>query len=147
MTASDGGVPQQGARQNSDFRRLWTAASVSLFGTQVTELALPLTAVLSLQATPLQMGLLGAAGQSPFLLFSLLAGVWVDHIRKRRLLIWTDLLRAALLVSVPLAAWTLVHGRHAPGPFRYFSTALRLSKDTPTFFISVAVAVGMATIR
>ncbi len=93
------------AWQSPDFRRLWSAQTVSLFGTQLTSLALPLIAAVGLHATPLQMGVLGAAGQLPFLLFSLLTGVWVDRTRRKPLLIWSDLLRAALLFTVPIAAW------------------------------------------
>jgi hypothetical protein len=74
-----------------DFRRLWAALGVSLLGLEVTAFALPLTAALVLGATPLQMGLLAAAGQAPFLLLSLPAGAWVDRRRRRPLLIASDL--------------------------------------------------------
>ena len=99
--------PEQGdvpASHRSDFRRLWAAQSVSLIGSEVTTLALPLTAALVLKATPIQMGLLAAASQAPFLLFSLLAGVWIDHTPRRPWLIFSDVGRAILLLSVPLAA-------------------------------------------
>ena len=80
------------------------AQSVSLFGSEITTLALPLTAALALGATPVQMGLLAAAGQAPFLLCSLAAGVWVDRSPRRPLLIGADLGRALLLASIPAAA-------------------------------------------
>lgn len=96
--------------QNPNFRKLWGAESISMIGSEVTSLGVPLTAALTLEATPLQMGLLGAAGQAPSLLLGLLAGVWVDRVRRKRLLIWSDLLRAALLISVPVAAWLGVLG-------------------------------------
>ena len=76
---------------------------MSKFGTYITGTALSATAVLILQANPAQMGLLGALGGLPILLFSLPAGVWVDRLRRRPILIAADLVRAAILVSVPLA--------------------------------------------
>jgi MFS family permease len=90
--------------QNRDFLKLWAGESVSLFGSQVTLLALPLTAVVLLQASAFEMGLLTAAGSAPFLLIGLLAGVWVDRHRRRPILLMANLGRALLLASVPLAA-------------------------------------------
>lgn len=88
-----------------DFRRLWASHTVSLFGDQVSTLALPLTAVLVLRAGPGAMGMLTAAGMLPSLLFSLYAGSWSDrHGRRRRTMLVTDLARAVLLCSVPVAA-------------------------------------------
>ncbi|MDP9295126.1 MAG: MFS transporter [Actinomycetota bacterium] len=88
---------------HQDFRRLWGAETVSQLGTQVTILALPLTAVLILNATPFEVGLLGTAEFLPFLLIGLPAGVWVDRLRRRPILILGDLGRAFALGSVPLA--------------------------------------------
>ena len=85
------------------FGRLWAALTISLVGSEITLLALPLFAVLTLGASSLEMGILAAAGQIPFLLFSLPAGVWVDRLRRRPILIVCDLGSAALLLSVPLA--------------------------------------------
>jgi MFS family permease len=93
-----------GLWRHRDFTRLWAGQTVSQFGTQVTYLALPLTAAVTLQATPSQMGLLGAAEFAPFLLFGLFAGVWVDRLPRRNILIAADLGRAALLALIPLAA-------------------------------------------
>jgi len=84
--------------------KLWAGQAVSIFGTEVTSLALPLTAVLLLKATPVQMGILGAIGLAPYVLFSLAAGVWVDRLHRRPVLIAADLGRAALLASIPAAA-------------------------------------------
>jgi MFS family permease len=86
-----------------DFGRLWAALSVSLMGTEITALALPLLAALTLGASALEMGILAAAGQVPFLLFSLPAGAWVDRLPRRPVLIATDVASSLLLVSVPLA--------------------------------------------
>ena len=87
-----------------DFVRLFTAQSISLFGSEITYIALPLTAVLVLGASPTQMGLLVAAERLPHMLVGLLAGVWVDRLRCRSVLVAADLGRAALLGSIPLAA-------------------------------------------
>lgn len=91
-------------RHNADFLTYWGGQSVSLLGTQVTRLALPLTAVLLLRATPAQMGALGALEYAPFLLFTLVAGVHVDRSRRRPILIAADAGRAALLLAVPALA-------------------------------------------
>ena len=75
-----------------------------MFGTQVSQLAIPLLAALVLNASPAQMGLLSAFEFAPFLLLSLFAGVWVDRTRRRPILIVADVGRALLLGSIPLAA-------------------------------------------
>jgi MFS family permease len=93
-----------GLWRNPDYFKLWSAQTVSMFGTEVTNLALPLTAVLTIRATPFQMGVLVAAERAPFLLFGLLVGVWVDRLRRRRLLLVCDVALALVLLSVPLAA-------------------------------------------
>jgi MFS family permease len=86
------------------FRRYWSAQTVSLFGDQVSALALPLLAVLGTQAGPAQMGYLTAAALIPNLLFSMLAGAWIDRYpRKRRVMIIADIGRALLLVAIPVA--------------------------------------------
>jgi predicted MFS family arabinose efflux permease len=86
------------------FRRFWMGESISLLGTQVTALALPLTAVVLLDASPEQMGILTAVGLLPFLLVGLPAGVWVDRFSRRRLLVGGDLIDAATIAAVPIAA-------------------------------------------
>lgn len=88
------------------FGRVWGSVAVSLFGTQVSVLALPLTALSVLDATAGQVALLAAAGTAPFLLLGLPAGAWVDRWSHRRVLVTTDVARAALLATVP-AAWLL----------------------------------------
>jgi MFS family permease len=92
-----------GLWRHHDFMRLWAGQTVSQLGSTMTREALPYTAILALHATPVQMGLLGAAGSAPLLLFGLLAGVWVDRLRRRPIMIAADLGRALLLLSVPLA--------------------------------------------
>ena len=79
------------SRQTSTaFRNLWLAATISDFGVYVSALALPLTAAITLHASPFQMGLLTAAESVPYVLFGLLAGVVVDRRPRRSLLIATD---------------------------------------------------------
>src|ERR671917_230999 len=88
----------------SDFSKLWAALSVSVVGTEITALALPVIAAVSLDASPLQMGILAGLGQAPFLLFSLPAGAWVDRLPRRPVLITCDISSALLLLSIPVAA-------------------------------------------
>ncbi len=90
--------------RNRDFVKLWAGESISLFGSYVTELALPLAAVLTLDATPGQLGFLGAARFAPFLLVTLFAGVWADRSRRRPILIGANVGRAAALAVIPLLA-------------------------------------------
>ncbi len=86
------------------FLKLWVGQTVSRFGSQVSQLAIPLTAVLVLQATPSEMGILAAAETAPFLLIGLLAGVWVDRVRRRPVLIAGDIGRGLLLLTIPATA-------------------------------------------
>jgi MFS family permease len=92
-------------RSLSAFGMLWAGQTVSLFGSQITALALPLTAVLALRAGPAQMGFLMACASAPWLLVGLVAGAWTDRLPRRRVLIATDVGRALLLATIPLAAW------------------------------------------
>ena len=89
--------------RHPDFLKLWTAETVSVFGTQVTLLALPLVAATILQVTPFEFALLGTIEFLPFIFLSLPAGVWVDRLRRRPILIVGDLGRALSLISVPIA--------------------------------------------
>jgi MFS family permease len=86
-----------------DFARLWTAATVSLFGTQVTQIAIPFIAAVLLGASPGEVGLLVTVDFLPFLLFTLPAGVWVDRLSRKRILVAADIGRAIMLVSIPIA--------------------------------------------
>jgi MFS family permease len=92
-------------RRPGPFRWFWIGQTISLFGDQITLIALPLVAVLLLHAAPAEMGFIVAAAWLPFLLCALPAGAWVDRMRRRRrLMIAADLGRAALLLTVPAAA-------------------------------------------
>ena len=106
-------LPQPGAPplkplslwRNPAFVRLWFAKTISGMGSVITGLAVPITAVQVLGATPAQMAGLAFAGMLPDIVFGLLAGVWVDRVRRRPLLIGADLGRAAILLVIPGAAF------------------------------------------
>ena len=90
--------------RHRDFRLLWGGESVSELGSQVSLLAIPLLSVRTLHATAFEMGLLTAASTAAFLIVGLPAGVWVDRVRRRRLMIGADLGRVLALGSIPIAA-------------------------------------------
>jgi MFS family permease len=89
--------------RHGDFMKLWTAQTVTQFGDEITQFALPLTAILTLEATAFQLGLLGTFQFLPFILLTIPAGVWVDRLRRKPILIGADLGRAVLLTSIPVA--------------------------------------------
>lgn len=94
-----------GLWRDRDFLRLWTSLTVIHFGGQITFLALPLTAALLLNATPLEMGVLSALETVPYALFGLFAGVLVDRVRKLPIIIWCDVGRGIALLAIPVSAW------------------------------------------
>jgi predicted MFS family arabinose efflux permease len=89
---------------HADFMKLWAGQTISLLGSSIRTLALPLTAVLVLNVTPAQMGILTAVEALPSLLLGLLVGAWIDRRHRRPILIATDIGRAALLLIIPIAA-------------------------------------------
>ena len=91
---------------SADFRRMWGSLTISPFGAQITNLALPLTAALMLSATPMQMGVLVALETLPFALVSLHAGVLLDRWRKLPIIIAADVGRGVALALIPIAAFT-----------------------------------------
>jgi len=95
---------RKGLWGHPEFPKLWIGETISLLGSQVTVLSLPLAASIVLQATPFQMGVLGASQTIPFLLFGLVAGVWVDRLRRRPIMLIADVGRAVLLTTIPIAA-------------------------------------------
>jgi MFS family permease len=95
--------PTGGLWRHPDFVKLWSAETVSQFGTQFTQLALPLAAIDVLHASAFEVAALTTVEFLPFLLVSLPAGVWVDRLRRRPMLVAGDLARAALLASIPIA--------------------------------------------
>ena len=93
-----------GLWRHPDFVKLWAGHTVSLAGSLIGRFALPLVAIISLEASPGEVALLRMADTLPGVVIGLFAGVWVDRLRRRPLMIWTDLGRAALLLTIPLAA-------------------------------------------
>jgi MFS family permease len=88
---------------HSDFMKMWTGQTISQFGSSISQLALPTIAIKLLHASPLAVAALGTVEFLPFLLFTLPAGVWVDRLPRRSVLIVGDVGRGLLLLSVPLA--------------------------------------------
>lgn len=94
-----------GILRQRDFRLFWLGQSTSRFGSAITTVALPLVAVWPLDASTLQIALLQAATWLPWLIIGLPAGVWVDRLPRRRLMVVCNLVSLVLLASVPMAAW------------------------------------------
>ena len=89
--------------RHRDFRLLWGGETVSELGSQVSVLAIPLLAVRTLHATTFEVALLAAASTAAFLIVGLPAGVWVDRIRRRWVMMAADIGRMLALASVPIA--------------------------------------------
>jgi len=102
MTTLDA-APQPSLIHHHDFRQLWAAETISQIGTQITQIALPILAVITLSATEFEMGVLIALETAAFLVIGLPAGAWVDRWRRKRVLVVNDLVRALALGSLPLA--------------------------------------------
>jgi MFS family permease len=101
--------------QNHAFVRVWAAASISVFGSLTTRIALPLVAILTLGAGAIEVAVLRSMDVAAALVVGLVAGAWVDRLRRRPVLIWADLGRAVLLATIPvsfvmgtLALWQLI---------------------------------------
>jgi MFS family permease len=109
-----------------DFLKLWAGQAISQIGSWISHAGLPLAAVLVLGASPLQMGILSGVGAAAVLLFGLLAGAWADRLRRRPILIVSDLGRAAVLGTVPVLA--------------------AMHRLTMTHLYAVAAAVGLLTV-
>lgn len=88
---------------NSAFVRFWLGRTISIFGSFITRMALPFVAILVLDAGAIEVAVLRSVDLAAALVFGLVAGAWVDRLRRRPVLIWSDLGRAALLGSIPLA--------------------------------------------
>jgi MFS family permease len=95
--------PRGGLWAHRDFMWLWSAQTISQFGTQVTLLALPLAAIVVLDASAFQVAVLGALEWAPWLLFSLPVGAWIDRVLRKPVLVLADVGRALVLLSVPVA--------------------------------------------
>ena len=95
--------PRGGLWRHADFLKLWSAETVSQFGWQVSGLALPFVAIVTLDVSAFEVALLGVVEFAPFILVTLPAGVLVDRLPRRPILIAGDLARAVLLVTIPIA--------------------------------------------
>lgn len=95
--------PRRSLWRHRDFVKLWTAQTITQFGDEITQFAIPLVAILTLGASPFELGLLGTFQFLPFILLTIPAGVWVDRMRRRPILIGADAGRAVLLLSIPIA--------------------------------------------
>ena len=101
MSASSA-KPRGGLLRHPNFLKLWTAETVSVFGSQISALAIPVVAVVILHAQAFEVALLGTIEFLPFILFTLPAGAWVDRLRRRPIMIIGDLGRAAVLSTIPI---------------------------------------------
>lgn len=101
MTASQP-TPRGGLLRHPNFLKLWTAETVSVFGSQISALAIPLVAASYLDVGAFEFALLGVIEFLPFILFTLPAGAWVDRLRRRPIMITGDLGRAAALITIPI---------------------------------------------
>lgn len=126
--------PRGSLWQNSDFFSVWSAAMVSQFGTQVSLLALPFVAITTLRATTLEVAALGVAELVPLLLFGLPAGAWIDRVRRRPVMIASDVGCAAALASIPgayaggvLTIWQLYAVGFVTGSLTMFFDVASLS--------------------
>ncbi len=99
-------LPSSPVFRERDFLRLWGAQAVSAIGARITRTALPVLAVLAVDASALRLGILAAIAIGPSVVVSLAIGGVVDRSRKRPLLVTCDLVRAVAVLSLPVAAWT-----------------------------------------
>ncbi|MEV8213425.1 MFS transporter [Leifsonia sp. NPDC077715] len=97
-------TPSPSLFASRDFRLLLAGQTTSQLGAQIAGVALPLLAVVTLHATPFEVGMLGAASTIAFALLGLPAGAWIDRVRRRPVLVASDVVRALLLATIPLAA-------------------------------------------
>ncbi len=98
-------APKGSLWRDRNFLTMWSGQALSQFGAQITELAIPVLAVLLLDATEFEVGVLTAANVAAFLLIGLPAGAWIDRLRKRHVMIWADGVRAVALATLPLLWW------------------------------------------
>jgi MFS family permease len=111
---------------NRDFMKFWAGETLSLLGTQVTNLALPLTAILAFNASDQMVGVLRFLELLPYIGLALLFGVWVDRVSRRMVMLWTNVARMVLVAAVPLLHWAGV-------------------LDMP-ILLAIACAVGVASV-
>jgi MFS family permease len=97
------GIARPSLWRHRDFMMIWSAATVSILGSQVTLIAVPFIALTMLGASVFQVSLLAAVEMLPFLLFTLPAGAWLDRVRRKPVLVGADICRGVVLMSIPVA--------------------------------------------
>ena len=102
-TEAAAAAPRRSLWRHREFMKLWTGQTISQLGDEVTQLAIPLVAALTLEVTPFEFGLLAVLQFLPFILLTIPAGVWVDRMRRKPILIGANVGRAVLLASIPIA--------------------------------------------
>ena len=115
--------------RNRDFLKLWSAQTVSAFGTQTASLAYPLTAILVLQASPIEMGILRALGSASAFIAGFFVGAMADRISRKPLLIFADVGRAILAALIPLAAFSGVLRIEHLYVITFFAGALNITSE------------------
>ena len=120
-------TPKGALWRHADFLKFWTGQSISELGSQVSQLAIPWVAAVVLHVSPFVFSLLATLGFLPFIIFALPAGVWVDRLRRRPILIFGDVGRAVLLATIPVAygfgvltVWQLLAVQFVVGIFTVF---------------------------
>ncbi|TNU74059.1 MFS transporter [Miniimonas arenae] len=126
MTQSLAAGEHRSLWRDANFRTFWGGQALSQLGAEVTGLALPVLAVVLLHASELEVGVLNAASVAAFLVVGLPAGAWIDRMRKRRVMIVADAVRAVVLLAIP-ALWL---GGHL----------------TVWHLVAVALVIGVATV-
>jgi MFS family permease len=91
--------------RDPSFRWLWSAATVSNFGSMLHAVALPFVAITVLDASPADIALLAASGLLPGFALGLFASTWIDRWPRRSVLVAADVLRAVVVLWIPAAAW------------------------------------------
>ena len=135
--------PTGGLWRHGDFLKLWSAETISQFGTQISQLALPLVALLVLDASTFEVAALGVVEFLPFILFTLPAGVWVDRLPRRPILIAGDFGRFLLLATIPIAyVGGRAHARASCTPSASSSASARSSSTSPTSRTSLRSSSG-----
>ncbi|MDB4896054.1 MAG: major facilitator superfamily 1 [Firmicutes bacterium] len=95
----------KGLWQHTDFLKLWGGQTLSMFGSLVGKIALPFLVIYTLQASPTQVAWVRVAEIAPGMLVALLAGVWIDRLQRRPIMLWADAGRALVIGSIPVAYW------------------------------------------
>jgi len=96
-------APRRSLWRHADYMKIWLAATVSLMGSSVSQLAIPFIATVVLKSSAIEVALLGVVEMAPFILFALPAGAWLDRVRRRPVLIAGDLGRGLALLTIPIA--------------------------------------------